>query len=202
LVLAGGSILLVVLFGTGKDTYDPRIAGVPIKGLRLKEDPGHNTYEVFDRWEGGLWRAIEDRVFDEVIVLLRAGYWQSENHHLLVRKAESWSHWEMLFDGQSVRRRRREMVGAEVVAFREWLVERGVDLLEECSGPWSYDGLQYEYVRVNREGGTRLFMNNPCVEAASVFCEIVERFSLLSQTGEYDEDVVDPDVGIDQLLRT
>ena len=143
-----------------------------ILGARQGFDPGHNTYPQFDQWE----QRLRDEVRapdgpDEIVALLTAGYWGQRGQVVVRRSADKAS---IGLGGDSGSH--RPLTPAEWDDLVSFLEDEHIDDLPP-SAAYIFDGIQYEYVRVDRDGGRRVFMNNPA--RGTVYGRLVERLSKL-----------------------
>jgi DNA-binding transcriptional ArsR family regulator len=129
-----------------------------ILGARWWFDPGHVTFGAFDETE----KKLRDLVLKEkgpeaIYALLSEGYWGGDGQRaLVVENGKTILHGD---DGNG-RTRECEVPAAEMKSLVEWLErERIEDLPPFDTG--TADGIQWEFVRLNRDGGRRIFMNNP-----------------------------------------
>lgn len=129
-----------------------------ILGARWYFDPGHFTFGAFEETESKLRDAVLARKGPEAIyALLSEGYWGSKGQRILF--LENGKTILRGHDGNG-RTRECEIPKAEMKSLTEWLQrERIEDLPPFDAGV--VDGMQWEFVRLTRDGGRRIFMNNP-----------------------------------------
>jgi hypothetical protein len=152
-----------------------------ILGRRQGHDPGHNTYRRFDESEEVLRDEVKSEDGpDEIVAMLSAGYWGDHGQFAIRRWPERT---ELRYDRDEARYYGRELSEAEWNDLTDFLVQRNFDNLPPLIAS-VFDGIQYEYVRVSRDGGRRVFMNNP--EDDTVYGLLVSRFFGLLRRGELD----------------
>jgi len=129
-----------------------------ILGARSEFDPGHHTFPEFDRFESQLQSELKEAKDSmEVYALLSAGYWGSAGQIMVRVKGEQA---ELMYIHDSARYSVRILNPQEWSGLKKWLDENQTDQI----GPLNlaaFDGMQYEYVHLGRDGGRRVFMNNP-----------------------------------------
>lgn len=129
-----------------------------ILGARMGYDPGHFTFGAFNHLEDMLRQRVlaKDRP-EEIHALLTAGYW-GDAGQLWVEKRSNGP-WLVNADGQG-RQRVRKLKQDEYAALMRFFSDHQVNELPPLTLSVD-DGLQVEHVHITREGGTRVFMNNP-----------------------------------------
>lgn len=129
-----------------------------ILGARWWFDPGHVTFGAFDETEKKLRDLVLKEKGPEVIyALLSEGYWGGDGQRIL---AVENGKTILRGDDGNGRTRECEVPAAEMRSLVDWLErERIEDLPPFDTG--TADGIQWEFVRLNRDGGRRIFMNNP-----------------------------------------
>jgi HEAT repeat protein len=129
-----------------------------ILGARWYFDPGHFTFGAFDETESKLRDAVLGKKGPEAIyALLSEGYWGSNGQRVLF--VENGKTILRAADGNG-RTRECEIPEREMKSLIDWLQhERIEDLPPFDAG--AFDGMQWEFVRLTRDGGRRIFMNNP-----------------------------------------
>jgi hypothetical protein len=148
-----------------------------ILGARQEFDPGHTTYAALDRREDALRQEVlKPGGPTEIFALLSAGYWGSPGQ-IIVR----------VYDARAqvtVERDERSAVSGTVALsaiadFRRFVASNRIEDL----GPLTLaiaDGVQFEYVRLTRDGGRRVFMNNPQAAAGSPYDMLCGRIAALA----------------------
>jgi hypothetical protein len=132
-----------------------------ILGRRLHGDPGHVTYAHFDEVEEKLRRRVRTaRQPVEIFAMLTASYWGSDGDYVIeVRPKRTVAR----FAGKPC-----QLAPAALERLRSFVRTYRVEDL----GPLDtavFDGIQYEYVHLTRDGGRRVFMNNPGSAGGSVY---------------------------------
>jgi hypothetical protein len=129
-----------------------------ILGSRLDYDPGHETYGPFSATEEHLRTLVRaDDGPREILALLSEGYWGNIGQRLVLVFADrTVLRW---LDGGG-RQRERMVTPEELARLRAWLAAHEAENLAPFD-QGAADGSQYEFVRVTRDGGRRVFMNNP-----------------------------------------
>ena len=95
---------------------------------------------------------------------------------MLVRGATA----ELILDSGDGQRTGRELTGQELADLRQFLETNKIDNL----GPFdsnSNDGIQLEFVRLTRNGGRRIFMNNPQLARNSIYSQLLETLRALAK---------------------
>ena len=164
-----------------------------ILGARWWFDPGHFTFGAFDETEKRLRNLVlKEKGPETIYALLSEGYWGGDGQRVLV--VENGKTVLRGDDGNG-RTRECEVPAAEMKSLVEWLErERIEDLPPFNTG--TADGLQWEFVRLNRDGGRRIFMNNPPFGAGAarvefddarrgpepaIYGELTRRFTTLTE---------------------
>ena len=158
-----------------------------ILGARQANDPGHFTYQAFDVWEKGL----RDELFSkngpkEIFALLSAGYF-GDDGQIVVRVQGTGATLSVYESNEHYRSahelNRRTLLPAELERMRAFLLANRIDSLAPLITDVC-DGMQYEYLHLTKEGGCRVFMNNPGVEPLgddSVYLDVVDLFGALAK---------------------
>lgn len=145
-----------------------------IIGARQSYDPGHHSFRDFDALEDQLKDEFRNSVPDgETFALLSAGYW-GNNGQVLLRVSNGAA--ELMYINDRARYMVRTLTAQEWSSLHDWLEQNHVDDL----GPLNmaaFDGMQYEFLHVSRNGGRRIFMNNPGISdsGGSVYSQLVGR---------------------------
>jgi hypothetical protein len=151
---------------------------VLILGAREHFDPGHNTYEQFDDWEKRLREEIRAKDGpEEVYALLSAGYWGNAGQLVIrIRRRQA----ELSVHGGEKQPTVRPLVAAELERLRAVVADNGIDNLPPLN-LLAADGIQYEYVHLTKNGGRRVFMNNPDLSErdGSPYDQLIEYFTRL-----------------------
>jgi hypothetical protein len=149
-----------------------------ILGERPTNDPGHTSFESLDILE----KQLRDRILaengpDEILALLSAGYWGDIGQVVvLVRGATA----DLFIDSNDGRRRGRKLTTRELTDFRQFLETNKIKDL----GPFesnSADGIQLEFVSLTKNGGRRIFMNNPQLGRDSIYWRLWKAFNELAE---------------------
>jgi hypothetical protein len=129
-----------------------------ILGARWYFDPGHFTFGAFEETESKLRDAVLRKKGPEAIyALLSEGYWGSNGQRVLF--VENGKTILRAADGNG-RTRECEIPEAEMKSLTDWLQHERIEDLPPFDAGAS-DGMQWEFVRLTRDGGRRIFMNNP-----------------------------------------
>jgi hypothetical protein len=145
-----------------------------IIGARQSYDPGHHSFRDFDALEEQLKDEFRDAASDGgTYALLSAGYW-GNNGQIFLRVSNGTA--ELMYINDRSRYLVRTLTAQEWSSLRDWLDQNQVDDL----GPLNMaavDGMQYEFLDLNRNGGRRIFMNNPGISdsGGSVYSQLVGR---------------------------
>jgi len=145
-----------------------------IIGARQSYDPGHHSFGDFDALEDQLKDEFRDSASGgETYALLSAGYW-GNNSQVLLRVSNGAA--ELMYINDRARYMVRTLTAQEWSTLRDWLDQNQVDDL----GPLNmaaFDGMQYEFLHFSRNGGRRIFMNNPGISdsGGSVYSQLVAR---------------------------
>ena len=145
-----------------------------IIGARQSYDPGHHSFRDFDALEVQLRDELRNSVSDgETYALFSAGYW-GNNGQVLLRVSNGAA--ELMYINDRARYMIRTLTAEEWSSLHDWLEQNHVDDL----GPLNmaaFDGMQYEFLHVSRNGGRRIFMNNPGISdsGGSVYSQLVGR---------------------------
>ena len=145
-------------------------------GARMSFDPGHATYGEFDMHEEELRQLVlsEDGPV-EVIALLSSGYWGGAGQIVILLDEDDSG--LLSYCADPARCGYRNVSTEEIGELRAFLTERRFEDL----GPLDHrvhDGVQFEYVRLNRDGGRRVFMNNP--DGGSAYALVTNRIRSLA----------------------
>jgi hypothetical protein len=129
-----------------------------ILGARQSFDPGHHSFRDFDKLEEELRDETRDaETGSEIYALLSAGYWGNAGQIIIRASAKDA---KIMYIEDRARYYSRTLTGAEWQQFQNFLTDNHIEDL----GPLNlaaWDGMQYEYVHLARDGGRRVFMNNP-----------------------------------------
>jgi hypothetical protein len=129
-----------------------------ILGARMGFDPGHSTYGAFDDTEQRLGKELpRPGGPDQIISLLSEGYWGNDGQRIIRIKGDQASLSVERYCGKSLS---RPLTESQRKGLLEMISMLRFDDLPPLITP-VYDGMQYEYVRLTRDGGRRVFMNNP-----------------------------------------
>ncbi|HEY8460135.1 MAG TPA: hypothetical protein VIM99_07125, partial [Blastocatellia bacterium] len=146
-----------------------------ILGARQSFDPGHHSFAQFDHLENQLRDEIrQPDGDDEIFALFSAGYWGDAGQIVIrVRQGKA----EIFAYRDDSRFWRRALGADELRSLKAFIAENRVDDLAPLTTR-VFDGMQYEYAHVTRDGGRRVFMNNPgsAQTGGSVYYLLVERF--------------------------
>jgi hypothetical protein len=154
--------------------------GAMILGARQDYDPGHNTFSAFDQLEARL--RDEARNGAEIFALLTAGYW-GDAGQIIVRVEKDRA--DVTYAADPARYYLRDLSAAELAKLREFIASSRI----EDQGPLAipvHDGMQYEYFHVAKDGGRRVFMNNPGLggSGGSVYDLVCDHFRNLPGAGK------------------
>ena len=145
-----------------------------IIGARQSYDPGHHSFRDFDVLEDQLKDEFRNAASgDETYALLSAGYWGNSGQ-VILRVSHGTA--ELMCINDRARYLVRNLTAQEWSSLSDWLDQHQVDDL----GPLNMaavDGMQYEFLHLNRNGGRRIFMNNPGISdsGGSVYSQLVGR---------------------------
>lgn len=125
---------------------------------------GYPHYAEGD-WRGDIYKSeshARDLVLrrdgpEEIYALLSQGTWGGRGQSLLLRYRD---HVVLRQDEGNGRARQRVVSEKEFRLLRDWLEREQVDDLP-LFDTGTFDGVQYEYLHVTRDGGRRVYMNNP-----------------------------------------
>jgi HEAT repeat protein len=130
--------------------------------------------ETFPEWEEEWRKRVVAGEVDEVIALVSDGYFSNRN-----AAAEITFHAgkvSVKVDGKDV-----PVSGPAIAELRAFLRSSDFDNLPPLLTQVS-DGLQFEYLHLTRDGGARVFMNNPGVaDYGTPYGEVVRRLRMLQQ---------------------
>ncbi|HKQ77803.1 MAG TPA: HEAT repeat domain-containing protein [Blastocatellia bacterium] len=146
-----------------------------ILGARQEFDPGHHSFAQFDHLENQLRDELrKPDGDDEIFALLSAGYWGDAGQIVIrIRQGKA----ELIIYKERSRFQRRALGADELQALKAFIAENRVDDLAPLN-TMVHDGIQYEYAHLTRDGGRRVFMNNPgsADTGGSVYELLVQRF--------------------------
>lgn len=128
-----------------------------ILGLRPSADPGHHTFRAFDAWENDLRAEVLSEAGPvEIMGLLATSYWGGNASYAVRVRPDGAELTYREPDGDG----KRPLTEAELQRLRSFISDGSVDDLPPLAADIA-DGVQYEYLHLTRNGGRRLFMNNP-----------------------------------------
>jgi hypothetical protein len=134
-----------------------------ILGARMGYDPGHFSFRGLDHWEDILrQRVLLPDGPEEIHALLSAGYW-GDAGQLWIEKRRNGP-WLVNAEGRG-RQRVRKLRPDEYTELLRYLNENQVNELPPLTHN-AHDGIQIEHVHLTRQGGRRVFMNNPGIRGA------------------------------------
>jgi hypothetical protein len=146
-----------------------------ILGARQGFDPGHHSFGQFDHLEDQLRDEVrKSDGDDEIFALLSAGYWGDAGQVVIrVRHGKA----ELFIYKERSRLWRRALGADELQSLKAFIAENRVDDLPPLN-TLVFDGMQYEYAHAARDGGRRVYMNNPGAArtGGSVYDLLMERF--------------------------
>jgi hypothetical protein len=129
-----------------------------IIGARESYDPGHSSYVTFDRLETQLQAEVKSgKGAEEIYALLSAGYW-GDAGQIVIRVTNQGAELQYVETGKPIKK--KALTPENWTSLLGFLHDNHVDDL----GPLNLaadDGMQYEYIHLDRAGGRRVFMNNP-----------------------------------------
>lgn len=129
-----------------------------ILGALMRFDPGHFSFYQFSDLEAELRRRVLEKDGpDEVYALLSAGYWGDDGQCVIERYGD---HAALMNEQGGGRYRTRDLSEKEFQSLRQFLTAHQIEELPPLNLS-VLDGIQYEYLRLTRDGGRRVFMNNP-----------------------------------------
>jgi hypothetical protein len=141
-----------------------------ILGARGEWDPGDgNTFGGLTAWETAWQKRILAGEADEVIALGAGSTWAKPRAEVeIVCQREKCSAF--------VAGKPLAASGEAIAQLRAFLHDSDFDHLPALITP-VFDGVQYEYVHLTRDGGERVFMNNPGVaDYGTPYSELIRRF--------------------------
>jgi HEAT repeats len=145
-----------------------------ILGERPVGDPGHTSFASLDALEKQARdRILADNGPDEILALFSAGYWGNIGQVLVLVHDPTAV---LIVDSKDGRRAQRELTAQELADLRQFLETNKIEDL----GPFesnSADGIQLEFVRLTRNGGRRIFMNNPQIAPNNIYWRLYNTFS-------------------------
>jgi hypothetical protein len=159
---------------------DLRPGEVRILGAREHFDPGHDTYEQLNDWEKRLREEIRAKDGpEEVYALLSAGYWGNAGQLIIrMRRGEA----NLSVHGAEKQPSVRSLGAAELERLRAVVADNRIDNLPPLN-ILAADGIQYESVHLTKNGGRRVFMNNPELQESddSPYDRLTEYFTSLAR---------------------
>ena len=140
-----------------------------ILGARWYFDPGHFTFGAFDKTEKELRDAIRrEKGVEAIYALLSEGYWGGNGQRaLFVERGKTI----LRADDGNGRTRECAIADEEIKSVTDWLQHESIEDLPPFDAG-AFDGIQWEFVRLTRDGGRRIFMNNPPEGAGAPRVEI------------------------------
>ncbi|HZI50417.1 MAG TPA: HEAT repeat domain-containing protein, partial [Terriglobia bacterium] len=150
-----------------------------ILGERSAYDPGHSSFDSFDALEQQLRQTIlATNGPDEILALLSAGYWgDAGQFYVFVRGRNA----ELIINRNDDRRSTRKLTEKEFAGLREFIEMNRIDDLGPFEGG-AVDGIQLEFVGLTRNGGRRVFMNNPQLAPGSIYWQLRNTFARLENS--------------------
>ncbi|MES0492085.1 MAG: HEAT repeat domain-containing protein [Leptospirales bacterium] len=129
-----------------------------IFGKRMDFDPGHNTFGPFTQMENQLSQDVRLKNGpDEVYALLSAGYWGDVGQIVVEIYKEKIV---VSFYNDPARKYNAEISTEKIEPLLKYIQSNNADGFKAYT-PGIADGIQYEYVHLMKNGGIRVFMNNP-----------------------------------------
>jgi hypothetical protein len=152
-----------------------------ISGNRSPYDPGHTSFSAFDSHEGALRNQVRAAGGpDRIWALLTAGYWGGAGQVIVQVRGEGG---RVFFEPDEARYLVRDLRPDELGRLRQFLTMHQVERLGPLETGAS-DGMQMEFVDLAREGGYRVFMNNPQMRPDSIHAQLCDLFrGLLNDSG-------------------
>lgn len=152
-----------------------------ISGNRSPYDPGHTSFNAFDAHEAALQKEVRAADGpDRIWALLTAGYWGGAGQLIVQVRGEGG---QVFFEPDEARYVVRDLRPDELGRLRQFLATNQVEKLGPMETGAS-DGLQMEFVDLAREGGYRVFMNNPQMRPDSIHAQLCDLFRrLLNDSG-------------------
>jgi hypothetical protein len=148
-----------------------------IWGERPGEDPGHTTFTFFDQWEETLKNRLSADGMDRIDALAAGSYWGGNREIVALEfKGEAI----LVITGQGERQKRRPLTPVRAAEIRQALAGIDAASLAPLGSEGTYDGAQYEFVSVTRDGGHRVFMNNPSNDADGAYSALVSMLQALA----------------------
>lgn len=149
-----------------------------ILGPRMSYDPGHFSFRSLDSLEDKLReRVLAKDGPEEIYAMLSEGYWGNNGQLWIeVRDGDTF----LINEEGGNRYRTRRMSREEFKQITDYVSKHRVNELPPLNQE-VHDGIQYEYVHLSREGGSRVFMNNPGTawessDADAVYVVLVKLF--------------------------
>lgn len=154
-----------------------------IHGGRMDYDPGHFSFKALDSMENMLIKKIrENDSILEIHALLSAGYWGNKGQRIILCYAD---HAEYFLLQDNGRKKKCTVRLSALDDFLKFAQGKNIDELPPFTSHVQ-DGMQYEYLYMNRKFGRRVFMNNPGPAAGglSVYNRIIDHFYKLYEENE------------------
>jgi HEAT repeat protein len=155
-----------------------RAGEAKILGSRMSYDPGHFTFPEFDELEESLRQEIlEQNGPEEIYALLSAGYWGGAGQRIIRISAGNAT---LSVCTDPARCRNGELPHPELEKLREMIEKYQFEDL----GPLDHavsDGMQYEYLHLTKQGGRRVFMNNPGVAGGTPYDLVTNLFLAMEE---------------------
>ena len=163
-----------------KSLYNYYNEKLVILGARMSFDPGHFSNSKFNVWEDKLLSIMSqgDNFHSvlslkekpvEIYALLSAGYWGNGGQIIFCKYK---SHIKLIFYDKRQKRMVKVLKKDSIEKLISFIKkEKIIDL-----APYNvmiFDGIQFEFIYLNRKGGRRVFMNNP---RAGIYGKIVSEF--------------------------
>ena len=146
-----------------------------IWGARPWADPGHTTFTFFDQWEETLRALVKSGHYDRIDALARASYWGGSGEVVVVARTGDVMQLITTATGAKT-----SLPRATASRVQQLLREMHPEDLEPFD-TGAADGVQYEYVYLTRDGGRRVFMNNPPIDKTDPYGRLVETLSSLAK---------------------
>jgi hypothetical protein len=129
-----------------------------ILGARMGFDPGHFSFSQFSELEEELRKRVRAKTGpEEIVALLSAGYWGDDGQLVIELRS---GHGTLVNEQGFGRFRTRSLKDDEVKTLRQFLEVHKVEELPPLNID-VHDGIQFELLLLTKDGGRRVFMNNP-----------------------------------------
>ena len=151
-----------------------------INGDRMNYDPGHFSNEAFDDWERKFELKIQDGTVVEIFALLSSGYWGDDGQIIIYVGKKTI---KLIYDQGWGKYSFRNFTIKELKIIKDFIEQNGFEDLSPLTTS-TFDGIQYEYVHLDKNSGRRIYMNNPEKEHRP-YWDLVQLFKSLSKSKNF-----------------